>query len=546
MGRPLWDANRHEEYVRQRDAAIQRQADEREGTTVARDIDATWASVPADERQVLEYLVLTGARCCVGRCADPLLARLVAKGMLSWPSGVRPVLTDDLETVFIVPPALWTALEERRAALFAPLPRQAAAIEQAARIFAGRLTPVACADPLVPSATTPGGRAGKCSTIARATLLVSARFDDSAHAGRPLSLSEYHHLVRWLDALGLTPAVLLRDDVKTILQPYPDHERILALLGRTAEIEALLDHWEMLGIWVLAERDAEFPARLRERLKSACLPLLFGAGPRAPLDQGGLCVVGSRDSPEESRRFAQTVGERSAAEGIVVISSDMRGIDRDVLSATFGAGGRAICVLSNSLEKAVSSNRFRPALAAGRATLVTPFNPDVHFAVANAMRANRYQYALSDAAIVVEARQSGGIWSGADENRKHRWVPAFVRTGANVSPGNSALLHLGLLPITQQEVDQSASLAQLLVERASQPPDAGPARRARRDLFAVFLSELVLLDDATARSEESVACHFGIELEQARVWLARAQLELANRDRGTSFGEDPRPRHQEP
>lgn len=546
MGKRLWDAQRHDEYVRQRDAASRRLAEEREGTAIARGIEEAWAVLPADERKVLEYLVLSGARCCIGRCADPLLSRLVARGMLGWPSGVRPVLTGDLETVFIMPPAIFAALEARGSGMFAPEPEQARVLGEGARLFAGRLTPLNCSDAPRPGSPGVEAKPGKCGRIAKATLLISARLNDSVHGPRPLSLSEYHQLARWMDALGLTLAALLHDDVKTILQPYPDADRILGLLQRAGDVDALLHHWERLGIWVLGERQAEFPERLRQRLKTSCLPLLFGAGPRLPLDQGGLCVVGSRDSPEESRKFAETLGTRAGAEGIVVISSDMRGIDRDVISATLSAGGRVICVLSDSLEKAVASNRFRAALTSGRASLVTPFMPDVRFAVANAMRANRYQYALSDAAIVVETRQSGGIWSGADENRKHRWVPTFVRAGANVSSGNNALLHLGLLPITQQDVEQSGSLAQLLVERASQPPDGGPARRAGRDLFAVFLSELVLLDEATARSLESVACHFGIEVEQARVWLARAQLELAYRDPGKSFGEDPRPGHQEP
>ncbi|NUN94341.1 MAG: DNA-processing protein DprA, partial [Verrucomicrobiae bacterium] len=115
---------------------------------------------------------------------------------------------------------------------------------------------------------------------------------------------------------------------------------------------------------------------------------------------------------------------RAASEDLVVISSDMRGIDREAISAALAAGGRTVCVLSDSLEKAVVSKRYREPLAAGRATLVTPFTPDTRFTVANAMRANRYQYGLSDAAIIVESRQTGGIWSGADENRKHGWVPA--------------------------------------------------------------------------------------------------------------------------
>jgi predicted Rossmann fold nucleotide-binding protein DprA/Smf involved in DNA uptake len=367
----------------------------------------------------------------------------------------------------------------------------------------------------------------KSRLITKATLLLSARLNDTSDAPRPLSLSEYHQLAQSLDALGLTLAALLRTDAKTVLRPYPGADRILRLLRRVADVDFLLDHWDRLGIWVLGEREPEFPARLRQRLKTACLPLLFGAGPRDTLDQGGLCVVGSRDSPAESHSFAQAVGARAGSEGLVVISSDMRGIDREVISATLASGGRVICVLSDSLEKAVASKRYREALATGRVSLVTPFTPDIRFAVANAMRANRYQYGLSDAAIVVETRQSGGIWSGADENRKHRWVPAFVRTGANVAAGNSALLHLGLLPITLQDIEQSASLAQLLIERATSPSSPSPARRERPDLYAIFLSELVLLDEAIACSEDSVARHFGIELLQARTWLARARDGVA-------------------
>lgn len=363
----------------------------------------------------------------------------------------------------------------------------------------------------------------KSRPITKATLLLSARLNDPGDAPRPLSLSEYHQLAQWMDALGLTLAALLRADVKTVLRPYAGADRILRLLQRVADVDFLLDHWDRLGVWVLGEREPEFPVRLRQRLKTACLPLLFGAGPRDILDQGGLCVVGSRDSPAESHCFAQAVGARAGSEGVVVISSDMRGIDREVISATLASGGRVICVLSDSLEKTVASKRYREALVTGRAALVTPFTPDIRFAVANAMRANRYQYGLSNAAIVVETRQTGGIWSGAEENRKHRWVPAFVRTGVNVASGNSALLHLGLLPITLQDIEQSASLRQLLIERAMAPSAPGTARRERPDLYAIFLSELVLLDEAITCSEDAVARHFGIELLQARTWLARAQ-----------------------
>lgn len=146
MGKPLWDAQRHGDYVRKRDEAIERRTDQREGTSVAREIDATWATLPADERQVLEYLLLSDARSCIGQCADPLLSRLVARGMLSWPPGVRPVLTDDLVTAFQVAPALWTALRARRDELFPTEGEKSRLLDEAARLLGERVTPITSSD----------------------------------------------------------------------------------------------------------------------------------------------------------------------------------------------------------------------------------------------------------------------------------------------------------------------------------------------------------------------------------------------------------------
>jgi predicted Rossmann fold nucleotide-binding protein DprA/Smf involved in DNA uptake len=379
---------------------------------------------------------------------------------------------------------------------------------------------------------TPQPPAGAITT---ATLLLNARMGETGAGPRPLSPSEYHQLADWLEARSAGLADLLRADARVLLRTHPGAQRIIDLLARTADVERLIAHWNQLGIWVLGEREPKFPSRLRHRLRTACLPLIFGAGRRETLDEGGLSIVGSRDSPVEAQRFARAAGARAGREGMVVISSDMRGIDREAISAALAAGGRVVCVLSDSLEKAVMSKRYREPLAAGRATLVTPFTPDTRFTVANAMRANRYQYGLSDAAIVVETRQTGGIWSGADENRKHGWVPAFVRADANASPGNNALLHLGLIPITRAEVEDGPSLAQLLIERATARPLPSPALAqlsapappvsTTADLFAVFVRGLASLDRSTIASEEAVARHFGIEVVQARAWLARARSE---------------------
>lgn len=152
----LWDADRHKAYVQERDQALERRLAEREGTSVAQDIDAVWAQLPQDERDAIAYLLVCGARSCVGNCSDPLLSRLVEKGLLMWPPGVRPVLTDDLVTSFLMPPAIWDVLQTRRDQIAADAGGADRLIDLAKRRFAGNFTPLVTSeitsDPFRPGA----------------------------------------------------------------------------------------------------------------------------------------------------------------------------------------------------------------------------------------------------------------------------------------------------------------------------------------------------------------------------------------------------------
>jgi predicted Rossmann fold nucleotide-binding protein DprA/Smf involved in DNA uptake len=314
----------------------------------------------------------------------------------------------------------------------------------------------------------------------------------------------------------------------------------MELLGRDSWLTQALDRWASVGIWVMSEKDPDYPVRLRQRLKAAGAPLLFGAGPRELLNEGGVCIVGSRDSTDAGLAFARHLGGRAADEGLTVISSDMRGVDREAITAALAQSGKVISVVSDSLEKAVSARRNRNALTAGMLVLVTPFAPDTRFSVSNAMRANKYQYTLSDVAVIVETRRHGGVWLGADENRNEGWVPAFVRTGAQMAPGNTALLHLGLLPISEEDVRSSHNLVAQLLERSAKEnvapmAAASPSDAHGVDLYGVFLTELLRFVASEARSETDVMKHFAIERSQARTWLARAYAEGRINKSGSSL-----------
>ena len=301
------------------------------------------------------------------------------------------------------------------------------------------------------------------------TLLLCGRFGEHNSNARPLNQSEFHELDYALEACKLAPENILEIAPKDLKAAGVTHgislKRLTGLLAREADLEKTINAWSKLGIWVLGERDMQYPARLRQRLSSARPPLLFGAGAMDVLNMGGICIVGSRASGEAALQFSAALGKKSAHQGLTVISNDMRGVDREAVTSALEGSGKAIIVMSDRLEKAVVAKRYRDSLANNQLTMITPFSPNAPFSVANAIRLNRYQYVLSDVAVIVETRRKGGVWTGADENRIEKWVPAFVRADHPMSPGNVALLHLGLQAITQQDVEKIDSLSDFFISK---------------------------------------------------------------------------------
>jgi predicted Rossmann fold nucleotide-binding protein DprA/Smf involved in DNA uptake len=370
----------------------------------------------------------------------------------------------------------------------------------------------------------------------RVTLLLCARFRQNEQKVKSLTQSEFHKLDNLLKGQTLSPKNLLKMQPDVLCSICAGQEdisiRIISLLKQTKELDDTLLTWAKLGIWVIGEKDKGYPFRLLQRLRKSRYPLLFGAGPINYLDRGGVCIVGSRDSPKTALSFSATLGDRCAVEGLTVISSDMRGVDRAAVTSALDKSGRVIIVLSDRLEKAVKEKRYRQSLADGLLTMVTPFSPNSSFSVSKAVRANRYQYTLSDVAVIVESRRKGGIWSGADENRIEGWVPAFVRSGKTMSQGNLALQHLGLAPLTVEIIENVQNLSDFFISHAINHQDDTAENisvktkgREPIDLFLLFLNEFHNIAASQAMSEDEIKEHFNIEKIQVTKWLERAKLE---------------------
>ena len=372
-------------------------------------------------------------------------------------------------------------------------------------------------------------------------LLLCGRFGgEKQEAYPPLAPREYGELAKWLKALALRPSDLLTDAGRAALASVQEarleRKRVEFLLGRGTAMALALERWARGGLWVISRADVgSFPQRLKDRLKNAAPPLLYGAGDKALLEKGGLAIIGSRDASESALSFTRGIAAQCANEGLAVVSGGARGVDAAAMQGATEAGGYCIGVLASDLLKTSVNRQNRIGLQEGRLVLVSPFYPEAGFNAGNAMGRNRYIYTLADQALVIDsALRSGGTWEGAVENLKHGWVPLYVRTPGE-GAGNAALVAEGALPFTLTPDSTDTLIGLFGAQAVSQPLSGDETADAQQSLLAPELSAL-----AEAAPSESPPVSVQEELPpQPRPAALAVHLTAASDLLAGSFVEDP-------
>ena len=291
---------------------------------------------------------------------------------------------------------------------------------------------------------------------------------------KPLAAGEYNRLARRLRELRRQPADLLDNGARTLLEECRldlDRERLDGLLDRGFLLSQAIERWRTRALRVTSRADAEYPPRLKKRLREQAPPVLYGCGDHDGLDRGGLAVVGSRNVDDSLIVYAEGVGRLVADARRTLISGGARGIDQAAMRGALDAGGTVACVLADGLERAATRREHRDAVMDGRLVLICPYDPAAGFLVGHAMQRNKLIYALSDAALVVSAEfGKGGTWAGAVEQLdRHRFVSVYVRATGEMGRGLDALLARGARRWPNPE--EPEALGSLL----DTPPEAGPA-----------------------------------------------------------------------
>lgn len=266
-----------------------------------------------------------------------------------------------------------------------------------------------------------------------------------------LAPGEYKRLARHLRQIQRQPADLISTDASDLLracQDVIDESRLQRLLGRGFLLSQVVERWQARAIWVISRADADYPRRLKAKLREDAPAVLYGCGEIRLLESGGLAIVGSRHVDDPLIDYAIAVGRLAARAGRTVVSGGAKGIDQAAMRGALEAGGKVSGVLADGLEKATMNREHRSLLLEGRLVLMSPYDPSAGFNVGNAMQRNKLIYALADTSLVVSSDlNKGGTWAGASEQLdKFKFVPVYVRSTGELSPGLDALRKKGAIP----------------------------------------------------------------------------------------------------
>ncbi len=204
-----------------------------------------------------------------------------------------------------------------------------------------------------------------------------------------------------------------------------------------------------MGIRLVTMKDPSYPERLREIPDPPYALFLKGELPKDEVP--AVAVVGARDCSPYGGYVAERLGAEAARHGVVLVSGMARGIDGISQRAALDAGGVSCAVLGCGVDICYpkENERLYQRLP-GQGGVVSPYPPGTPAYAGNFPPRNRIVSGLSDAVVVVEAREKSGTLITVDmaleQGREVYVVPGRITD--RLSDGCNRLLRQGATPVT--------------------------------------------------------------------------------------------------
>ena len=210
-------------------------------------------------------------------------------------------------------------------------------------------------------------------------------------------------------------------------------------------------------IRILRKDDRDYPRRLKELPKPPEKLYVLGSLPKDNVPS--VAVIGARDCSEYGRYVAAHLGSILGKSGVQVVSGMARGIDGIAQEAAVDAGGCSFAVLGSGVDVCypVGNKRLYEKLKE-KGGILSEYPPGTPAIARNFPIRNRIVSGLSDAVIVVEAREKSGTLITVDmaleQGREVYAVPGRITDGLSVGCNRLLKLGAGILLDTNEFLEE--------------------------------------------------------------------------------------------
>lgn len=226
-------------------------------------------------------------------------------------------------------------------------------------------------------------------------------------------------------------------------------EQVTQFLGEKEHASREIDRLREDNIAVLTFLDSDYPRAVSAKLGTDAPPILFCKGNLKLLNSPAVGFCGSRKASDRGLAATRDSATGLATARINVVSGYAAGVDMTAHIGALKAGGTTTIVLAEGLKHFRVKRELKSLWDNERVLVLSEFGIQMPWSVSHAMQRNKTICALSNALILVEARESGGSIAAGKECLK-LGMPLFaaVYQGSPESArGNEAVLNIGAKPL---------------------------------------------------------------------------------------------------
>jgi DNA processing protein len=202
------------------------------------------------------------------------------------------------------------------------------------------------------------------------------------------------------------------------------------------------------GYEVIPVTSPEYPATLKENLRSQAPVIIYVKGNMQILKETSIAIVGSRNASEQALAFTDNIAKIASQEYKVVVSGFAKGVDKQALDSALKYKGQSIIVLPQGIMTfGTGFKTYYRQIVDGDLLVLSTFHPKAPWKVELAMARNPIIYGLASEIYVAESNEKGGTWHGVVDGLKRSRKIYVRKPDDNENNANEKLIEMGGIPV---------------------------------------------------------------------------------------------------